>query len=103
MCGFVFVCPTVCFVVFDVGFFCVAWVCWVVVFSAVEPFVEQFEMFSPRGPPTVFAFFGHQRCVFLGCWGVLPFCGSAAGGVGGGGVGGVGGVAGLLDLVGAAV
>ena len=73
-------------------FFCVAWVCWVVVFSAVEPFVEQFEMCSPRGPPTVFAFLGHQRCVFCWVvWGVALLCFSCWGVVG---------VVGLVGLVG---
>ena len=73
--------------------------CWVVVFSDVEPFVEHFELFSLRGPPIVFACFDIKGMYFLDCWWVALLCFSCWGV----GVGGVGGVVGLLDLVGAAV
>ena len=73
--------------------------CWVVVFSVVEPFVKHVELFSLRGPPIVFACLTSNRYVFLGCWWVALLCFSCWGV----GVGGVGGVAGLLDLVGAVV
>ena len=61
--------------------------CWVVVFSDVEPFVEQFELFSLRVPPIVFACFDIKGMYF---WvvGGLPFCVSVAG------------VLGLVGLVG---
>ena len=73
--------------------------CWVVVFSVVEPFVKHFELFSLRGPPIVLHVLTSKGMYFLGCWWVALLCFSCWGV----GVGGVGGVVGLLDLVGAVV
>ena len=73
------------------GFFCVAWVWWVVVFSAVEPFVEHFELFLPRGSPTGFAFCDTKGVYFWVVGGVALLCFSCWGMVG---------LVGLVGLVG---
>ena len=61
--------------------------CWVVVFSVVEPFVKHFELFSLRGPPIVLHVLTSKGMYF---WvvGGLPFCVSVVG------------VLGLVGLVG---
>ena len=87
VCGFVCVSPTVCFVVFDVGFLWCMGVLGCCVQCCGDHLYSILSCFHLGAHPLFLQFCGTQG-VYFWVVGVLPFCDSAAGGVGIGGVGG---------------